>query len=145
MVFCKGSIELWKGLRLWKRAAWVWIWALVHACSLASIVAVSLWHCGLQPSRLLCPWTSPGEITGVEWVAVPSSRGSSQPRIKPASLKSTCIGRQILNHQCHLEAHIWALLPSNLGWVLKFLKPEFPDLQNGDKRSVNIYYQIRLF
>ena len=32
---------------------------------------------GLQPSRLLCPWNSPGKSTGV---AIPFSKGSSQPR-----------------------------------------------------------------
>ena len=31
-----------------------------------------------QPTRLLCPWDSPGWI--LEWVAKPSSRGLSQPR-----------------------------------------------------------------
>ena len=33
---------------------------------------------GLQPPRFLCPWDSPGKNT--EWVALPSSRGSSWPR-----------------------------------------------------------------
>ena len=28
--------------------------------------------------RILCPWNSPGKI--LEWVAIPFSRGSSQPR-----------------------------------------------------------------
>ena len=39
-----------------------------------------VWLCatyGLQPARLLCPWDSPGIL---EWVAVPSSTGSSRPR-----------------------------------------------------------------
>ena len=33
---------------------------------------------GLQPARLLCPWDSLARI--LEWVAMPSSGGSSQPR-----------------------------------------------------------------
>ena len=33
---------------------------------------------GLGPARLLCPWDSPGR--NLEWVAIPFSRGSSQPR-----------------------------------------------------------------
>ena len=33
-----------------------------------------------QPTRLPYPWDSPGKNTGVEWVAIPFSRGSSQPR-----------------------------------------------------------------
>ena len=38
----------------------------------------SLWRYGLWPTRLLCPWSSPGKNTGV--VAISYSRGSSQPR-----------------------------------------------------------------
>ena len=44
----------------------------VHACS------DSLRPHGLKPTRLLCPWDSPGKNTG--GFAIPSSRGSSQPR-----------------------------------------------------------------
>ena len=43
-----------------------------------SVVSDSLRPHGLWPARLLCPWDSPGKNTGV--VAMPSSRGSSQPR-----------------------------------------------------------------
>ena len=32
----------------------------------------------------------------LEWLAVPSSRESSQPGIEPTYLMSTCIGRQVL-------------------------------------------------
>ena len=34
----------------------------------------------------------------LEWVALPSSKGSSQPGIKPVSLTSTCTGRRLLYH-----------------------------------------------
>ena len=43
-----------------------------------SVMSDSLWPHGLHPARLLCPWDSPGKI--LECVAMPSSRGSSQPR-----------------------------------------------------------------
>ena len=45
----------------------------------------------------------------LEWVTVPSSRGSSQPRIKPESHVSST-GRQVLSHKRH-----WALWSSALG------------------------------
>ena len=32
----------------------------------------------MQPARLLCPWDS--QARTLEWVAMPSSRGSSRPR-----------------------------------------------------------------
>ena len=37
----------------------------VRACSVTSVVSDSLRHHGLQPTRLLCPWASPGKNTGV--------------------------------------------------------------------------------
>ena len=47
-------------------------------CSVASVVSNFFQPFGLEPTRLLCLWDSPGKNTGV--VAMPSSRGSSQPR-----------------------------------------------------------------
>ena len=43
-----------------------------------SVVPNSLWPNGLQPTRLLCSWILPARMLG--WVAMPSSRASSQPR-----------------------------------------------------------------
>ena len=34
-------------------------------CVCCSVMSESLWPHGLQPVRLLCPWKSPGKITGV--------------------------------------------------------------------------------
>ena len=56
----------------------------VCVCESCSVVSDSLRSHGLQPARLLCPWDSLGKI--VQWVATPSSRGSSQPGIEPGSL-----------------------------------------------------------
>ena len=47
----------------------------------------------LQPDRLLSPWDSPGENTGVDR-AISSSKGSSQPR---DWTHISCTGRQILS------------------------------------------------
>ena len=38
----------------------------------------------------------------LEWVAMPSSRGSSRPRDRTQVSHVSCTGRQILYHQCHL-------------------------------------------
>ena len=37
----------------------------VHACSVTSVESHSLRPYGLQPTRLLCPWDSPGKNSGV--------------------------------------------------------------------------------
>ena len=47
---------------------------LISCCSCAN----SVQSYGLQPTRLLCSWGLQARI--LEWVAMPSSRGSSQPR-----------------------------------------------------------------
>ena len=41
---------------------WMWACASVLSCL---VVSHSLWPHRLQPTRLLCPWDSPGENTGV--------------------------------------------------------------------------------
>ena len=38
----------------------------------------------------------------LEWVVMPFSRGSSWPIVEPTSRTSTCIGRWVPYHQCHL-------------------------------------------
>ena len=43
-----------------------------------SVISDYLWPCGPLPARLLCQWDFPGKNT--EWVAIPFSRWSSQPR-----------------------------------------------------------------
>ena len=40
------------------------------ACSFALVISDSLWPCGLWPSRLLCPWDSPGKNTRVGYHAL---------------------------------------------------------------------------
>ena len=36
-----------------------------HYSESCSVISDSLWSYGLQPTRLLCPWNSPGKNTGV--------------------------------------------------------------------------------
>ena len=43
-------------------ASTLWLYT---ACQVASVVSNSMWPHGLQPSRLLYPWDSPGNNTGV--------------------------------------------------------------------------------
>ena len=51
--------------------------------SVASAVSDFLRHCGLQPTRLLSHWDSPGKNTGVG--CLPSSWGLPHPGIEPTS------------------------------------------------------------
>ena len=45
----------------------------------------------------------------LEWVAVPSCRGFSQPRDRTHISRVSCIGRRVLYHQCHLGSPIFTL------------------------------------
>ena len=56
--------------------------ALICACQVASVMSNSLQPYGLQPTRLLCPWYSPGKNSGVGCHALPDSG------IESGSLKS---------------------------------------------------------
>ena len=40
------------------------LWVRVYACSVASVMSDSVWPYGLQLTRLLHPWDSPGKNTG---------------------------------------------------------------------------------
>ena len=70
----------------------------VGVCSVASVVSISLQPYVLWPTRLLCPWDSPARI--VEWVAMPTSSGSSPPR----NLQRLLQCRQIFHSLSHLES-----------------------------------------
>ena len=48
----------------------------------------------------------------LEWVAMPSSKGSSRPGIKPMSLVSPALAAGFL-HQCRLESPLCTVLPPN--------------------------------
>ena len=56
----------------------VYFFVCVCVCISLSAVSVSLEPQGLYPTRLLCPWNSPGKNTGVD--CHPFFRGSSWPR-----------------------------------------------------------------
>ena len=52
----------------------------------------------------------------LEWAAVSPPKGLLEPEIKPKSLKSTCIGRRVLDHWRHLGSP--ALSPALLNYLL---------------------------
>ena len=58
---------------------------------------------GLQPVRLFCPWILQARI--LEWVTMPSSSGSSQPRIEAASLTSPALAGRFFSTSATWEAH----------------------------------------
>ena len=53
--------------------------ACMHAWSVASTMPDFPWHYGLKPTRLLCPWDSPGKNTGVGCHALPQGIKPSSP------------------------------------------------------------------
>ena len=59
---------------------------------------------GLQPTRLLCPWYSPGKKTGVGCHAL--LQGSPRPRDPTHISYVSRIGKQVPSHQCHLGVQL---------------------------------------
>ena len=90
-------------------------------CLVASVVSDSLWLYGLQPSRLLCPWYSPGKNTGVGSHAflwgIFLTQGSS-----PSLLHC----RQILYHWATREAPDQEWNPCPLPWKRGVLTTGLP-------------------
>ena len=87
------------------------------ACSVASVMSDSLRPYALKPTRLLCPWDSPGKNTGLDFM--PSSRGSSWPRDWTSI---SCVHllhcRQILYHWATGE-------PQVLSWENNFICAQY--------------------
>ena len=52
------------------------------------------------------PYEPTGKPRTLEWVAMPSSRGSSPPRDRTHVSRISCIGRWVLHHQQHLGSPI---------------------------------------
>ncbi|XDA83223.1 hypothetical protein R6Z07F_013117 [Ovis aries] len=71
----------------------------VCVCSVASVVSTSVRPHGLQPARLLCPWNSPGENTGVGYHAL--LQESSQARDRT---RASCIAGRFFTYEASWEA-----------------------------------------
>ena len=72
----------------------------MHEC-LPSLFSCVQLFATLWTARLLCPWNSPGNPI-LEWVAMPFSRGSSQPRDWTHIPWGSCIAGWPLSHQVHV-------------------------------------------
>ena len=73
--------------------------ACVRVCEVASVVSNSS-----DPIDCSLPGSSVHGILQAripEWVAMPSSRGSSQPRDRTPVSSVPCLGKQVLYHQSH--------------------------------------------
>ena len=72
----------------------------LYMCLVVKLCLTLSGLCGLQSTRLLCPWYSPGKNIGV--VAISFSRGSFQPRDWTCL---SCIGNWVLYHWATREAN----------------------------------------
>ena len=73
----------------------------MHTCTQSLQSCLTLW----DPVDCCPPGSSVHGILQacvLEWVAMPSSRGSSQPRDQTRIFYVPCIGRQVLYHECQL-------------------------------------------
>ena len=84
-----------------------------------SVISDSLQTHGLYPTRLLCPWDSPGKTTGVGCHA--RFRGLPDPRIKPESLMSPALASGFFTTSTTWEAQKMSLLVIYFIYTLYFV------------------------
>ena len=94
----------------------------VHAKS-TSVMSDSLRPYGLQFSRFLCPWDSPGKNTGA--FAMPFSRGSPWPRDWTSISYVSCTGKQPPEVKWKLLSHVWLFVTPWTTQSMKFSRPEY--------------------
>ena len=101
------------GIATWHRVARVRSYFIVDAWTLSiwlltSIwnvcVSESLWPCGLQPARLLCPWDFPDKNTGVG--CFPSPGDLPCPETELVS-RVSCVGWWFFTTSTTWEASVW--------------------------------------
>ena len=90
-----------------------------------------------QPMDCILPGSSLDEILQariLEWVAVPSSRGSSRPRIKPASLTSSALAGGFFTTSVTWEALIF-MEPSIQKAILRDARPSPMGERDRDRKT----------
>ena len=100
---CHVCIQ-WHTIQPWKKHSKLYESARMCVCL---VMSDCLWPRGLQHARLLCPWVVClfFKATILEWVAISSSRGSSQPRDQTYLFCISC-SRWILYRWASWEAWI---------------------------------------
>ena len=151
VVLLKLSTEYWHMFLRWNKSPWIrggererdvsfpWMWPepeLSHWLSLnyynkntvdwvvCACTCMLMGPCGLLPARLLCPWNSPARL--LEWVAISSSRISSQPRDQTRIVFVSWIGRFFTTKPPGMP-HRW--LVNNRNSSLTFLKFEMSKIK----------------
>ena len=83
--------------------------AYMRACGLSHLSCV--WFCATLWTLALQALLSVGILQAriLEWFAMPSCRGSSQPRDQTHVSYVFCIGRQVLYHYCYLGSPFYAI------------------------------------
>ena len=114
MMWSYNCLEYYKMKKKIFKRNWVIFTKSLCVCVLSCFSHVqlfaTLWT--VQPARFLCPWDSLGK-NPVGWVAMPSSRGSSQARDTLHISCVSCIGRWALHHQCHQGSPLKSLTSSS--------------------------------
>ena len=113
---------------------------ILCACiELLPSVSDSLQPCGLGSGRLSVLGILQARI--LEWVATPSSRGSSQPKDQTQVSYISCIGRRVLYHSCLLGAILVLLKICTLQrWVyLRTVLQSF--IQSHKKKQAQLLFE----
>ena len=86
-------------------------------CASHSVMSSSLWPHGLQPTRLLYPWNSPGKNTGVGCLLKSSS--TVQPEIKNIILNKKVLNSNSVNlFKKHWDTVKWVVSWNASKWFI---------------------------
>ena len=102
----------------------VWCTPCMHAMHAKHAKSLQLCPTLCDPMDCSLPGSSEHGILQVrilEWVAMPSSRGSSQPRGQILLSYVSCIGRQVLYHWNHLRSPLHTKISVNKDYYFKSL------------------------
>ena len=96
-----------------------------HACYVISVMSDSLQPCGSQPTRLLCPWDSPGKNTGMGCHALLQgifwTQGSNPSLLHflhwQAGILQRCVSFCCATEVKQLYLYIYPSLPCTPKWV----------------------------
>ena len=120
----------------------------MHECSVTSVVSNSLRPYGLRPTRILCPWDSPGKNTGVGCHALLQgifpTQGSnlclftSEPPAKPKPVKQLTYNQNPIIQRVSLTVYTFSLEAHIFSYTLNRLSRKSESLPS-------IHFKFKVF
>ena len=99
----EGLMKIWGAWWKWTKSGLWWCWLVCDSQFSCVQLLATPWTVGHQAPLSM----EILQARTLEWVAMPSSRGSSRPRDRIHISHVSCVGRQVLYHSYHLGSPDW--------------------------------------